>query len=321
MTLVAMTLTGLTLVGYAWASSLQPETPEAALRRSMERTGGFCATLVQTHAGVRGRSPMQLKLMTDSRGRTRRTVLKPLSMQGIVSIDDGRDWITFNPDDRRVMIQPSPFAHRASPAQRMALVERNYRLRFEPTETIAGRRAIVLIAIPRADELPTRRYAFDSQTYLLLRFESIEAGSEPRVLLDTQTFDLVATQPAELFEAPKEPGIEVKRSWGPRRVDNADQAKAAIGFEPRLPRSIPYGFAVDDLQLLGHAQEAFLAVRITDGLAFLSVYQWDGARKYKEPPVRSRNAVRDADGIMIYVIGDVPEAVRERIARAFAADR
>lgn len=274
--------------------------------------------MVQSHS-PRGRSgPMQVKVTMDGQGRSRRVVLQPLSMQGVVSIDDGREWVTLFPDSNKLMIQASPYAYRADLKSRLARIEQNYRLRFEETKPIAGRETVAVVAQPRSGELYTRRYTLDAETYVLMRYEDVEQGGRTRTMLDTVTIDLGREFPADMFRPPSGEGLKIERTWGPRRASDTARVRELVGFVPRTPKGLPYGFAIDDVHLLGSPDAAFVAVRISDGLAMLSVYQWDGNRAWKDRPVRSSRPVQDAYGVFFAVSGDAPEEVRKKIAEAFA---
>src|SRR5438874_11529302 len=48
---------------------------------------------------------LQLQLEQSGHGRMKLAVLSPLDLQGIVSIDYGRQWMTYNPDDKEFTIQ------------------------------------------------------------------------------------------------------------------------------------------------------------------------------------------------------------------------
>src|ERR1700761_6967821 len=50
----------------------------------------------------------RVKVVRDADGTTFKSVLSPLNMEGIESIDDGNVWKTLLPDEKMVMWQPSP---------------------------------------------------------------------------------------------------------------------------------------------------------------------------------------------------------------------
>ncbi len=298
----------------AVAAEPNNDTPKEVLLRSLERK--VACTLVQSQRMDSKRFAVQVKVQMDSEGRSRRTVLQPLSMQGTVSIDDGHSWFTLFPDEKKLVIQPSPSEHRQNPRTRILLIEQNYRLSFERGTNIAGRKAFVVTAAPKAKELPLRRYAIDGEKFVLLRLERIDSEGKTRIELDTQAITY-GKPPEDLFEMPQVEGVRVERCWGPRRITDLSKARELIGFEPRPPDHLPYGFVMSDADLLGSTESAFIALRLSDGLAHVTVYQWDGKRGHREVPFRPPGDGQDGDGICYVVLGDIPRSVRKKILESF----
>src|SRR5689334_3173853 len=70
----------------------------------------------------------QVKIELSPDGRSRQTILHPLSLQGIVSVDDGTTLRTLYPNQKVLVYQSSPYAVPEDADLRIALTERNYKL-------------------------------------------------------------------------------------------------------------------------------------------------------------------------------------------------
>lgn len=293
-------------------------TPLEALRRSMEGRTGVPYTLVLVQRfGERGDQMMQVKIQSDGKGRSRRTVLQPLSMQGIISVDDGKRWLTILPDENRAMRQESPATRKISPTGRIALVAKNYSLRFDKPGTVAGRPVIVVVAAPKDKDMLVRRYLLDKETLLMLRYEFLSADGRANVILDTQVVTFQPTFKPAIFSTECPPGMELTPARGPRELGDIASAKSELGFTPRVPSALPLGLQLESAQLLGGDREKLVALRLTDGLAVVTVYQLrEGSRRTRHgPPIRAD--LEDAEGVKYSFVGDLSQNARKRLADSF----
>ncbi len=308
------------------------ESARDILLRSLDAKNRISVTMIQIQPGGPARDDksgsksvsmpdrdfVQTKLQLSRDGKCRRTVLQPLRMQGIISIDDGQNWTTILPDEKKVIIQSSPSAHRFDTRQKMALIDRNYVLKLEKQLDIAGRRSNSVLAIPKQKELSSRRFVIDADTYVLLRQESIDPNGKVTLQFDTQAIEFPRRQDPALFRKPDLQSLKIVNLPAPKRVDDLSQVRQLIGFDPRNPDDLPYGFEIVEWHLLGADDSPFICARLSDGIASVSVYQWDMRRKYKDMPFRSGGDAVD-DGINIKVFGDLPRSIRTKIAEKFKA--
>lgn len=298
-------------------ASAQKDEAREVFYRSIRSSGTVNATLIQTkRVSDDNHSIVKFSVMTNSRGASRRTVLQPLSMEGTILIDDGRTWTTVEPEKRVAMIQPSPLRDKLDSRVRWRLIQANYTLKGDGEVRIAGRKALAVRALPKDELMPVRRYTIDTENFVLLRIESVGDEGKLDVLMDT----LAATFPRDmepaLFEISTE-GYKVKRTDYPKPLKEVSSPEAALGFSPRLPTTMPFGFKVTQKHVVGGSDSQFLALRLSDGLSMVTVYQWDAERKYPDSPfLRTRDGV-DAEGICYKVVGDVPRAVRKKLAQTF----
>lgn len=282
---------------------------------SMEKGRDANVSAIVTQIGVSGK--VQIKLEQSSDGFERHTVLQPLSMQGVTSVDDGRTWMMYWPDERRVLSQQSPRRSQADPDERVRLADKNYDLRITSETTIAGRKALCVSAEPKNREMVERRYYIDSETSFLLRLERERPGSDFEVVFDTKAISFPDRIPkCELFS---KSDVRVIERDPPVTIRPGSNVRDTVGFDPVVPRSLPLGFVVHAAQITGEDSRRFIAIRITDGLVNATVYQFDGRRE-RNGRSRERDEDVEANGIRFRVVGDLTDAAKEQILSRFVRE-
>jgi len=288
-----------------------------ALLRSMSSDKTVVATLVQKHLGGFGprRDTFQYRIEYDGKGNSRRTVLQPLANQGVEVYDDGRKMTIISPDERRIDIQDSPNQMRMAPSKRIALTKANYTLTLEKKGEIAGRPVVKLTAKPRNKGLEGRRYFLDSENFLMLRLESFEDSGKTTVMVDTQAVSF-PSRPATLkFALSSKEEYSIHEGPSPIDITESKSASKILGFQPRRPDKVPLGFAIYAVHLLGKSDPPVAAVRLTDGLVLLTVYQSRGGdRSMRGAP---RPNLKDDFGVTYMVSGQAPREVRDTIGQSF----
>lgn len=277
------------------------------------RAANVSAIVTQLGAG----GSVQIKLEQSADGFERHTILQPLSMQGVTSVDDGRTWMTYWPDERRVLSQESPRRSLADADERVNLADKNYNLRVASETMIAGRRALCVAAEPRNREMSERRFYIDSETSFLLRIERGRSGAEFDVLFDTKAISFPKRIPkCELFS---KSDVRIIERDPPVTIRPGTNVREIVGFEPVVPQSLPLGFVVHAAQITGEDSRRFIAIRITDGLVNATVYQFDGHRE-RSGRGESRDRGSEANGIRFRVVGDLSEPAKEKILSRFVRD-
>lgn len=292
---VLLTL-GLTMA--SWGQS-----PIDILRASLESRKTTTASLIQAQTMMIGGEKTVMKIEYDGKGRSRRTMLQPLRLQGQVIIDDGKSLVTLLPDSQAVKVVAS---RSIATDIRLELIAKNYRLSAKGGEKVAGRDTTVVTCYPRHKEMPRRKITIDAASRIPLRVVSSYQGKD-YVLIDTLSFDLPKTMPTSLFQSPS--GYKQIRVASAVRVPDEREAAEMLPFQPWIPKSLPYGFAVESLEILPAGKASVLAIRLTDGFNMATVYQWDGSVAAKFPDsnsITSRN-------IGFVLVGDIPEAISDRI--------
>jgi outer membrane lipoprotein-sorting protein len=259
---------------------------------------------------------IQVQISRD--GKMRQTVIYPLSMQGVETIDDGRQSATYLPDENLILVQESSRLLPNDTVTRINLTVKNYSLSLTGTSKIAGQLAAVVTATPRSRIMERRRYYIDQDTGFLLQLETIDSGGTPRIAFRTQQVSYPpkisnATFKVDL-DSREDQKIVYRRRTG--LFDGVVKATPSIGFEPVLPKELPHGFQMQDAQINDSGNYRSIAVRITDGLVKGTVYQYSTstAKNLKAMP---GTTVGDAAGVRFFIAADIPEAAREQILEAF----
>jgi len=300
----------------------QPDDNKARLllQKTLERTypQNVVALILQRspdNASVMQR--IQVQISRD--GKIRQTVIYPLSMEGVETIDDGNKTSTYLPDRNLLLVQDSPHQLPNDAKSRMQLTIHNYELKLGGTSSVAGRTASIVIAIPKAHEMDTRRYYIDDQTGFLLQLETVDQSGQTRFGFRAQAVNYPASISPTVFQISNAPkNCEVVPFKRPKSIMNAQKQGIDVGFEPIQPTNLPFGFTIQDIQVNGSKQWRSVAVRITDGLVKGTVYQWLEAGAGVDAAAMPGTNADVCEGIRIVVAADVSASVRKRILQVFA---
>jgi len=287
------------------------------LRRYLERGRNVnMSAIVEQMQFGRGSRTMQVKIEQDRAGRRRITVLHPLSMQGVWSVDDGKKWTHYYPDEGKMVIQDSPPERRDRVRDRLAMAEQNYTFALEKSPSIASRKAAVVVAVPRVPEMPARRYSIELTKAVLLKLETVHPDGERKVLMDTKAIDFPSSLPSSTFQIKPVGTVEVITAPAPIKLESAAAAKAAAGFEPVIPAQLPFGFVVRDKELTGKEGSRMIAVRLTDGLVYATAYQFLEGSGRESGRFKGRGE-QSVNGLRIRLAGDLPQSVHKGLLETF----
>lgn len=317
MTLTKLFSVSLLLGGATFApAAVQGDSPLELLQRSMEkasRTPVNAIVFQRNFGGFRCNAQMKIDQARD--GRVRITMLQPLPMQGVTSVDDGRTWRTYFPDDRRLLIQESPRAAQLDPKDRMQLAARNYNFRLEDGDVVAGRSTISVVATPVSSELPVRRYTLDREHTFMLRLETLD-GSRATTLMDTKSINFPSNVSSSNFEIRPIGEYRTIRLDPPEPIRSSRAVRDQLGFRPVFPEELPFGFVISDRRLVTSEDKApVVALRVTDGLIMATVYQWNA--RLEDQPWPKGKKDREVDGIRFRMVGDLPDGVMSKVLEAF----
>lgn len=298
-------------LGATYAAQNARET----LFRAMEISGKINVESIVLRKGWGNGPSMQFKFEQSDRGMSKYTVLAPLCDQNVVRYEDKRYWKNFNPESGQLLVQKTSGVNTLG--IRQALAEQNYRFTTEDGEKIAGRTTVVIVAMPKAGVMPSRRYSIDVAKMYLLRVETDQKGDR-QVLTDT----LAVSFPKGIFV--RDPEREFFSQFQkieldpPMPVPDAKKLTETVGFRPSLPQDLPYGFAIIEKQATGQDYDT-VAIRISDGLANATIFQTKNVPQNRGSSKPS-NSRAEANGIHFKLIGDLPDPVTRRILEMFVRE-
>lgn len=311
--ILALAVFGLSLP----ASALDEKRAQDLLRRTMLRTPthNVTAVILQRMVDEPGRM-QQIQVVLSRDGQSRHTVLSPLSLQGLDSLDDGKTTRTYLPDRKIVIEMKSPRAIECDADTRIALATRNYRLRTEKGPTVAGRDSALVVAQPRHRDLAERRYYIDPVTGYLLKLETVVKG-KATTTFETRFVEYPQSLPRTSFRLGTLSGNVKVVAQTPRNLEDPEDAALRVGFPVIVPTRLPLGFTVEDVEVVNPERGNMVGVRITDGLVKGTVYQWSAQDDRKTVAPLQGASMTDVGSVRIMLIADVPDAARERILSSF----
>ncbi len=312
--LILLAASMLARAGFSLGSS-----PEEILRKTFaDRRDQISVVIQKLRLNSDGPdSIVSQKIETDGRGRQRRTIISPLFMQGTISFDDAKTLTTYDNNSKQIWIQDSPYRFRMAADLRIAMAKKNYSLTMRDNEKLLGRRCYKITAKPESDAMPTRTIWIDSETSTVLKTVLQPQHGEAVTLVET----LEAKFPKKLEESIATPPEEskkwvIKRLKRPQKITDPEKAEKVCGFTPLLPNRLPEGFNVVGAHMYEEEPSPMIAVRITDGLAVATVYQFEGPSSALGS-TGSNMEVRTEDGVRIRIVGELPNSVGRRILSTF----
>lgn len=295
------------------AAAQAPDDGTAVLLRALKSKWNVHSTMLQRR--TMGEYTILVKVQVVPNFGISSRVLSPMSMNSILSFDDGKEWRTLNSDDNSLRIERSPALH-AVPHDKLAeLLKRNYRVSLLDSAKVAKRQTFVVRLSPLAQALPSRTLFIDKEKYAILRYQ-LDTAEGSRTVIDTQWVSFDPGLSAADLDMVVGSNVRVKRAWGPKEVRNFREAEELAGFRPTSPKRLPFGFATGKVHLVGRREQPFIAVRISDGIAHVTVYQWSaGAGGFN--PFPKRKSLVNLSQIHILAVGDVGSKVLKLIEKAF----
>ena len=235
----------------------------------MEQRDPFALTTSGPDAGG---ERVRTKIERDAKGRVRSTILRPLRLQGVTILDDGRRMTIRLPDQKLVIEQDSPALDDAPVEDRLDLVRSNYTLKaFIGPETL-GRPTVLIQATAKRRGLDTRRYLLDAATGFPLKSELVSSAGRETVF-ETMMLRFVKELPDRTFRQRPTRGFQVVRYASPT-APKPGEALRKLGFEPAIPQDPPFGFRVTGVAMIESSRWKSVTIRLTDGLVKANVYEW-----------------------------------------------
>lgn len=307
-----------TMLSYAGG---QENPAKSALLRYLERGRNVEFTAIRLQkSGCDDLGTLQLKVQNNVAGQQCITVLAPIAMQGQIVLDDSNKYVQFFPDENRLVVTKSPNSYLPKPKERIAIAEKNYTFTTTKGPSIAGRTVVYVVATPKDGDMPVRRYGIDEKTSVLLRMETIQRGKQPYVFIDTRAIDFKPNGSLGDLSIRPAGGVRKITMTEPARVSSPSMAVALTGIAPIVPSVLPAGFVARDPEVVGNIKEQFLAVRITDGLALATIYQFNAKGAAGTFPLPPGSVERTIGNIRFAVAGDIPNSMMNKMLLTFTQE-
>jgi hypothetical protein len=219
--------------------------------------------------------------------------------------------------DRNVLIdQESPSKTPCDAAWRIELTKKNYRLRFVSAIKIAGRATRCVEAVPIDSRMETRRFYIDSVTSYPLRLETYAGNRRLSTITDTKEISYPDSVANDRFVLAPAGTTRTLRYDRPQTLKLSD-AQRLIGFTPLIPKEMPMGFAMQDMQLTQSERWRSVAIRVTDGLVRGTIYQWRSRRGEPDIEGMDENSVVQVGDIKMMMVSDLDSSRRRAMLEAF----
>lgn len=320
----AVSLLGSLLLGTSCIAGRPDDDALKKLLRALSSQRDVEATLIQDRQS--GSHTVRVRTQTVPSIGIRAFVIRPALYSGIVSFDDGVMYKRFDPTQDYINVENSPERYKFDMKFRKALIEKNYSIDFQDDTIIAKRKVKVVFMKGLLSGVVDRRLFIDTANDMILRYELLRTGKQPEVLINTLQVDLWVKKSAD-FTTVGPAGIFERRSKSPIKVGTAASAKRHVGFKAVLPAGLTAGLEKQAMHVVHHRQTKFLAIRLSDGMAFITVYLYPS--KYEDPergvfslsdldlPMSGKKHAEAKDGLRCWVVGDADEALKERLAKRF----
>jgi outer membrane lipoprotein-sorting protein len=292
------------------------ETAAQLLARSMQRQFAVNIVAIILQKDPESDGFQRVKVERNKQGLARCTILQPLRLSGITSVDTGERLLTFLPDQRVVVDQRSPGADLCEVDDKIALAKRNYTFKIVPSGKIAGRDTICVQASPKFDDLETRRYFLDAKTAYPLRLETFIDQQELNVVFDTKDINFPKSIDNKTFELDAGSDVYVQKYTKPKTLVSGAQASKSVGFVPLIPEGLPLGFKSQEIQFSEQGRWKSIVIRLSDGLARATLYQWPANQKVTVQAFSNSSSMVH-NGIRLMLVSDLSPSVRMQLLKAF----
>jgi negative regulator of sigma E activity len=239
-------------------------------------------------------------------------------------IDDGSRLVRLHPKKRTATFMP-----RMEMAADRALAERNYRARPAGHATIAGRPTRAIEIAPRQGGLVAWRLWLDRATGFQLKRERYNVDGKLISGTEFTSVQFKAAVPPDIFGVPS--GWETSEKGGSGERYSLTDLARYLGFPVVVPGYLPPGYVLQGgyAERRGEHKHLTAALRYTDGLRVLSVYQRphseDGGDQGTAGDQREGDSGRerehDADSGHRRHPGEVADRGGEKVLRRFSKSR
>ena len=195
-----------------------------------------------------------------------------------IVVISGDTQTTYIPARNQVVRAPAPRALEEAPVQQLLpQLARNYDVRFDGTDEVAGRPTRIIDVQSRFPNRPHLRLWVDDKTRLILRFERYGPDD---TLRQASAFIAITINPpfaAGLFDIEARPGVQVQTRQPAEKL-TIEEIAARVGFIPQLPAYLPSGYKIVGSRVVDLHGVPTVAFQFFDGVANLTLFESRGAQ-------------------------------------------
>ena len=205
----------------------------------------------------------------------------------------GRTQTDFIPAKNQFIRRPAPETSEEGLARQILQIAANYDIRFESTDTVAGRDTRIIAVDSKFPGRPRLRIWVDTRTRLILRFEGFGPAGALRQASAFLTLQIDPPLSADLFVLAPPPGVRVQtpRSGGTMTME---EIAHRVGFVPQLPAYLPAGYQIARARVISVHATPTATFAFSDGVSTLTLFESRGAQG--PAPNGRRVRVGGADG-------------------------
>ncbi len=192
------------------------------------------------------------------------------------------------------------------PERERELLLKNYRLSVTGPDSVAGRKAWVLVLRPLVAGKPHQLLWIDTETQIILSIKRFLPGMQFATIARFTHFKLNPSLSDVTFKLSIDSSVPVTGDMTPDFL-SIDELEKTTGRETDLPDMLPGGFAFESADYFEVGKEMVRHLRFTHGLAVLSIFLTDkpvnlprGGMSRPAPPLSPPGALRLASTGKVY---------------------
>ena len=211
-----------------------------------------------------------------------------------IVVVSGRIETDFIPAKNQFIRRPAPETSEEGLARQILQIEANYDVRFESSDTVAGRDTRIIAVDSKFPGRPRLRIWVDTRTRLILRFEGYGPAGALRQASAFLTLQIDPPLSADLFVLAPPPGVRVQTPRGAAARMTMEEIAHRVGFVPQLPSYLPAGYQFARSRVISVHATPTATFAFSDGVSTLTLFESRGAQG--PAPNGRRVRVGGADG-------------------------
>lgn len=233
---------------------------------------------------------------------TRKEYFSPAALAGIIVIQDGLDVWRYAPRERVWEQVHSAANAPAEPSSSRAFA--NYDVQLVGNETVAGREAFVIRAVPRHIGDALHKMWVDRNSYLMLQ---TQVESVSGAVLSSSKFNTIEINPRDI--SPKAFAIKGK--------PKAEPVPGRADFRVAKPSYLPRGYRLTGLAMVSVNHRSCAHLQFSNGVNTISLFErksGDTADAPRVPDKLTTVMTWAHSGMLFTLVGDVSRAELKKIA-------